>query len=256
MHGGRAHPPEPRERSEHLPQGERGDSEALRSPGTGGRCRAPESADNRLGELLPFGPSQSGLRGGGPTRDPAAAPMAVPHAQGEVRETRAILGREVVGRVPAHSPCSANGQLSVGEGMISSESPMREIRTLGSPSDDWKRSHGMRHRHRESRRQQLLPTSYRHRASRRLYMSTSKIFHIRQLRCMKRASGTTSARQRSSTRCSCGPLRSGADAQGIVDRLLRCFGTGRFAHVQRACVRPHGGRWQSRVAGLPGSGEA
>ena len=29
---------------------------------------------------------------------------------------------------------------------------------------------GLRHRHRESRRQQLLPTSYRHRASRRLYI--------------------------------------------------------------------------------------
>ena len=32
------------------------------------------------------------------------------------------------------------------------------------------------------------------------------------------------------------PSRSGADAQGIVDRLLRCFGTGRFTHMQRAPV--------------------
>ena len=33
------------------------------------------------------------------------------------------------------------------------------------------------------------------------------------------------------------PSRSGVDAQGIIDRLLRCFGTGRFAHVQRTPVR-------------------
>ena len=99
--------------------------------------------DNGLGELLLPGPSQSGVRSGGPTHDPAAAPMAVPQAQGEVWEIRAIFGHETVGRVRAHSPCSANGQLSVGEAMISSESPTREIRTLGSPSGDWKRSHGV-----------------------------------------------------------------------------------------------------------------
>ncbi len=70
----------------------------------------------------------------------AAAPVAVSEAQGEVGQIRALPEREAEDRLRPRAPNRADGQLSVGEGMISSESRMLEIGMSGSMSGERRRS--------------------------------------------------------------------------------------------------------------------
>ena len=64
-------------------------------------------------------------------------------AQGAGRESSALPGRPALVRVRAHAPCTAYGELSVGQGMIDLvREPDAGTCTSGSMSGDWKRSHG------------------------------------------------------------------------------------------------------------------
>ena len=89
-------------------------------PGRDGRT--PEPGNDRVGELLLPGAGQPGLPGDRPTRRQAAASVALSEAQGEVRGVCALLGRETAGKLWSHLPCVEASGLSVGEGMISTES--------------------------------------------------------------------------------------------------------------------------------------
>ena len=56
------------------------------------------------------------------SRSQAAAPLAVPEAQCEVGEGRALPGRQAVAELRFGTPEGAEAQLPVSEGMISNES--------------------------------------------------------------------------------------------------------------------------------------
>ena len=98
--------------------------------------------ESRRGELLLSGAGESGLRRRRRAREQAAVPVAVSEAQGEGRERRALPGRGAVAGLRLGRPEGAAAQLRVSEGMISNESRMREIRTLGSMSGERKRGQG------------------------------------------------------------------------------------------------------------------
>lgn len=74
--------------------------------------------------------------------------MALSAAQGEVWEDGALPGREAVAAVRAHSPGDKDPELSVGEGMIPTESRMPENGTSGlmSGGEETRPGTGLRHR--------------------------------------------------------------------------------------------------------------
>ena len=86
---------------------------------------------DRMGELLQPRAGQPGLQRGQSARGLAAAPVALPQAQGEDRAARAIPGHEATRHLRPRSPVATGHRPSECEGMISSESRMRENRTSG-----------------------------------------------------------------------------------------------------------------------------
>ena len=99
-----------------------------------------------MGKLLHNRASQPGLRGRRCTLDPAAATVVAAKAKGEEEELRAILQHTAVPQ--PETPFVDAEVPSVCEGMIPTESRMREIRTSGSTSGGWNLVYGRRSKHR------------------------------------------------------------------------------------------------------------
>ena len=125
-----------------MPQDQCANGSAVRAVVCTGSGEKPEPSLARLVELLPFGVGESGLPSDRRGRDEAAAPVAVSEAQCGVRQIRALPGRGAVGGLRPDTLERAGAQLRASTGMISNESRVREIRTLGSTSGERKRGQG------------------------------------------------------------------------------------------------------------------
>ncbi len=148
--GGRynRHTPEQGERSEHLPPDHRANRLPICLAGRRGSRRTPEPDDVGVGELLQSRTGRPRIPGCGPARDPAAATVVLSEAQGAIGGIRAFSRPAVVDTPRPYAPGADDQVPSVGEGMIPTESRMRENRTPGSTSRGWKRTYGRRTMHR------------------------------------------------------------------------------------------------------------
>ena len=100
--------------------------------GSGGET--PESEGGRMGALLQPRARQPSLHGGQAARGPAAASVARPKVQDEVRELRANPDRQAAAQLRPDASYAAAPGPSEHEGMISSESPVLENNTPGLTS--------------------------------------------------------------------------------------------------------------------------
>ena len=142
------HSTQPGERPEHLPQDQRVDGAEERDAASRTDGRTPEPGYDRVGELLCSGAGEPGLPSDRPPRGRAAASVALSEAQGEDRGDGALLGRETMENPWTHLPGVEATEPSVGEGMILTESRMRENRTSGLTSGGEETQRGTRLRHR------------------------------------------------------------------------------------------------------------
>ena len=99
------------------------------------RCLTGWANYFRLGQVSP------GIQRDRPPRGPAAAPVAVSEAQGEDGKYVLFPDRRLYGGVRSCAPGADDDKPSVGEGMICTESRMRENRTSGLTSGGRKRDY-------------------------------------------------------------------------------------------------------------------
>ncbi len=110
---------------------QRGYGPQVRRRGCGGESRGTQPDEVGRGELFHAGAGQSCLPLHRLPRCAAATTVALSQAQGEVRQVGAFFGCQAPQDVWPCSPCVHDQEPSVGEGMIPTESRVRETRTPG-----------------------------------------------------------------------------------------------------------------------------